>query len=82
VELPAELVALAGELTPQQLTPEQVAGLAGSLGLTELLTEQSATARGTARGMAAVNTLLAAASPALRENLLIEFVGLLLRPRF
>jgi hypothetical protein len=30
--------------------------------------------------MAAVNTLLDAAPPALRERLLVEFVGLLQRP--
>ncbi|NES12553.1 MULTISPECIES: aminotransferase class V-fold PLP-dependent enzyme [Micromonospora] len=71
VELPAELRALAGSLTPEALTPEVVAGLAAGLGLDPTAAPER---------MAVVNTLLDAASPALRERLLAEFVGLLQRP--
>ena len=75
VRLPAELASLAGALSPEALTPELVAGLAAGLGL----------GAGSAAGplperMAVVNTLLDAAPPALRERLLVEFVGLLQRP--
>ncbi|MFG1775214.1 pyridoxal phosphate-dependent decarboxylase family protein [Micromonospora sp. NPDC049048] len=76
VALPAELLALATTLTPEALTPELVAGLAGGLGL-----GGPADAAGAApERMALVNTLLDAAPPALRERLLVEFVGLLQRP--
>ncbi|WP_435208194.1 pyridoxal phosphate-dependent decarboxylase family protein [Micromonospora sp. bgisy143] len=76
VQLPAELASLLGALTPEALTPEVVAGLAAGLGLG---------GDGDAAGplpdrMAVVNTLLDAAPPALRERLLVEFVGLLQRP--
>ncbi|MFI6260967.1 pyridoxal phosphate-dependent decarboxylase family protein [Micromonospora sp. NPDC051006] len=70
VELPAELRALAGTLTADTLTPDLVAGLAAGLGLDG----------GVPGRMAVVNTLLDAAPPALRERLLVEFVGLLQRP--
>ncbi|MFE9688598.1 pyridoxal phosphate-dependent decarboxylase family protein [Micromonospora sp. NPDC005806] len=71
VVLPSELLALAGSLTPEALTPELIAGLAAGLGL----------GAGPAPDrMAAVNTLLDAAPVALRERLLVEFVGLLQRP--
>ncbi|MBW4703356.1 aminotransferase class V-fold PLP-dependent enzyme [Micromonospora sp. RL09-050-HVF-A] len=70
VELPAELVALAGSLTPEALTPELIGGLAAGLGL----------GAGPPDRMAVVNTLLDAAPAALRERLLVEFVGLLQRP--
>ncbi|MFJ6195809.1 pyridoxal phosphate-dependent decarboxylase family protein [Micromonospora sp. NPDC092111] len=73
VELPAELVALAGSLTPDALTPELIGGLAAGLGL--------GGAGGTPPDrMAVVNALLDAAPAALRERLLVEFVGLLQRP--
>ncbi|MER7459472.1 aminotransferase class V-fold PLP-dependent enzyme [Micromonospora sp. NPDC126480] len=76
VRLPAELLALAGSLTPEALTPDLVAGLAAGLGLGAgggaTLPER----------MATVNTLLDTAPPALRERLLVEFVGLLQRPTF
>lgn len=74
VRLPEELTALAGALTPEQLTPELVAGLAESFGLTGGSADPG--------GLAAVNTLLAVASPRVREGLLIEFVSLLQRPEF
>jgi glutamate/tyrosine decarboxylase-like PLP-dependent enzyme len=77
VVLPPELLALAGTLTPEALTPELIAGLAAGLGLTA----------GPAVGgpaapdrMAVVNTLLDAAPVPLREQLLAQFVGLLQRP--
>ncbi|MEV4658141.1 aminotransferase class V-fold PLP-dependent enzyme [Micromonospora sp. NPDC049301] len=81
VRLPAELSALAAALTPDALTPELVVGLAAGLGLAG-----GSDAGGTPGGgplperMAVVNTLLDAAPPALRERLLVEFVGLLQRP--
>jgi glutamate/tyrosine decarboxylase-like PLP-dependent enzyme len=75
VRLPDELLAVAGSLAPEALTPELVAGLAAGLGL------------GTGDGagplpdrMAPVNALLDAAPARLREALLIEFLGLLQRP--
>jgi glutamate/tyrosine decarboxylase-like PLP-dependent enzyme len=74
VELPGELRELAASLTPEQLTPELVAGLAAGLGLDP--TRGSTGPRPTA----AVNALLDAAPPALREALLVEFLGLLQRP--
>ncbi|MEU8299520.1 aminotransferase class V-fold PLP-dependent enzyme [Micromonospora sp. NPDC048909] len=70
VELPTELLALAATLTPDALTPDLVAGLAAGLGL----------GAGVPGRMAPVNALLNAAPPALRERLLVEFVGLLQRP--
>ncbi|MEW2381117.1 aminotransferase class V-fold PLP-dependent enzyme [Micromonospora sp. NPDC047707] len=73
VRLPSELLALAGALTPETLTADLVAGLAAGLGL-------GAGAAPVPDRMATVNTLLDAAPPALRERLLVEFVGLLQRP--
>ncbi|WP_020520866.1 pyridoxal phosphate-dependent decarboxylase family protein [Catelliglobosispora koreensis] len=74
VRLPDELLAMAAALTPDQLTPDLVAGLAETFGLTG---EAGAGGR-----MAEVNTILAAAPPRLRERMLIEFVSLLQRPAF
>jgi hypothetical protein len=73
VHLPPELLALAGSLTPEALTPELIAGLAAGLGL-------GAGAGPVPDRMATVNTLLNAAPVRLRERLLVEFVGLLQRP--
>ncbi|MCW3820385.1 aminotransferase class V-fold PLP-dependent enzyme [Micromonospora sp. DR5-3] len=71
VVLPPEVRALAASLTPEELSPELIAGLAAGLGL----------GAGPAPDrMAAVNTLLDAAPVPLRERLLVEFVGLLQRP--
>ncbi len=70
VELPPVLLAAAGALTPEMVTPELIEGLAGELGL----------GAGGSGPMAAVNTLLDAAPPALREALLTGFLSLLQRP--
>ncbi|MEU8423775.1 aminotransferase class V-fold PLP-dependent enzyme [Micromonospora sp. NPDC048835] len=75
VRLPAELTALVGALTPDALTPEVVVGLAAGLGM-----GGEADGAPLPERMAVVNTLLDAAPPALRERLLVEFVGLLQRP--
>ncbi|MFC7545066.1 pyridoxal phosphate-dependent decarboxylase family protein [Plantactinospora sp. GCM10030261] len=91
VQLPDEVRAMAASLTPEALTPELVAGLAGTLGLTAPDGPAIAGAgagvpagddvgAGVPARMAVVNTLLDAAPPALRERLLIEFVALLQRP--
>ncbi|MFG1880783.1 pyridoxal phosphate-dependent decarboxylase family protein [Micromonospora sp. NPDC049102] len=74
VRLPAELASLVGALTPEALTPEVVAGLAAGLGL------GGGGAGPLPDRMAVVNTLLDASPPAMRERLLVEFVGLLQRP--
>ncbi|GLY96247.1 aminotransferase class V-fold PLP-dependent enzyme [Actinoplanes sp. NBRC 103695] len=70
VELPADLLATAGALTPSAVTPQLVAGLAAGLGLTD----------GAVGPMATVNTLLNVAPPPLREALLTGFLSLLQRP--
>ncbi|MFI5839808.1 pyridoxal phosphate-dependent decarboxylase family protein [Catenuloplanes sp. NPDC051500] len=69
VVLPDELIALATTLTPEALTPELVAGLAESLGVS-----------GGGVPSATVNALLDVASPRLREQFLVEFLSLLQRP--
>jgi glutamate/tyrosine decarboxylase-like PLP-dependent enzyme len=69
-EVPAALLAAAGAITPETVTPEMVEQLAGGLGL----------GGGDFSRMAAVNTLLNAAPPALREALLTGFLSLLQRP--
>ena len=70
VELPAGLLEAAGALTPEMVTPELVEGLAEGLGL----------GGGDFSRMAAVNSLLDAAPPALREALLTGFLSMLQRP--
>ncbi|MFC3501472.1 pyridoxal phosphate-dependent decarboxylase family protein [Micromonospora krabiensis] len=80
VALPPELVALAGSLAPDALTPELVAGLAAGLGLGGGEGDGAAAGSPVPERMAPVNALLNAAPPALRERLLVEFVGLLQRP--
>jgi len=62
---PAELLALAPGLTADDLTPEFVAQVAGSLGL----------GSGAPVRMAEVNALLTEVSPALREGLVAEFLS-------
>jgi len=69
-ELPAPLLTAAAALTPEMVTPELIGGLAEGLGL----------AGGDFSRMAAVNSLLNAAPPALREALLTGFLSLLQRP--
>jgi glutamate/tyrosine decarboxylase-like PLP-dependent enzyme len=73
--LPDELVAFAGSLSPEMLTEETVAGLADALGLGGGDGGGPLPAR-----MAVVNTLLEAAPPRIREALLTAFFGLLQRP--
>ncbi|MEV1144287.1 aminotransferase class V-fold PLP-dependent enzyme [Micromonospora sp. NPDC049799] len=82
VRLPEELRALAASLTPESLTPDLVAGLAAGLGLVggASVGAEAAGAEGPVGRMSVVNTLLDNVSPALRERLLVEFVGLLQRP--
>jgi glutamate/tyrosine decarboxylase-like PLP-dependent enzyme len=70
VQLPPGLLEAAGSLTPAEVTPELIAGLADGLGLSD----------GTVGPMAAVNTLLNVAPPALREALLTGFLSLLQHP--
>jgi hypothetical protein len=70
VRLPEPLLEAAGALTPEMVTPDLVAGLAEGLGL----------GGGDFTRMAAVNSLLNAVPPALREALLTGFLSLLQRP--
>ncbi|MBL7257117.1 pyridoxal phosphate-dependent decarboxylase family protein [Paractinoplanes lichenicola] len=69
-DLPAPLLEAAAALTPELVTPELIAGLAEGLGL----------GGGDFTRMAAVNSLLNVAPPALREALLTGFLSLLQRP--
>ncbi|MFC4146341.1 pyridoxal phosphate-dependent decarboxylase family protein [Micromonospora mangrovi] len=80
VVLPPELLALAGTLTPEALTPELIAGLAAGLGLGAGAGDTDGPAAPVPDRMAVVNTLLDAAPVRLRERLLTEFVSLLQRP--
>jgi sphinganine-1-phosphate aldolase len=70
VELPAPLLEAAGALAPEHITPDLIRGLAETLGL----------GGGDFTRMAAVNSLLNVAPPALREALLTGFLSLLQRP--
>jgi sphinganine-1-phosphate aldolase len=70
VHLPPGLLDAAGTLTPADVTPELIGRLAEGLGL----------GTGGTGPMAAVNTLLNAAPPALREALLTGFLSQLQRP--
>ncbi|MGK5680718.1 pyridoxal phosphate-dependent decarboxylase family protein [Actinoplanes sp. URMC 104] len=70
VDLPPALLEAAGALSPEMVTPDLVAGLAEGLGL----------GGGDFTRMAAVNSLLNVAPPALREALLTGFLSLLQRP--
>jgi sphinganine-1-phosphate aldolase len=74
-DLPPELLEAAGLLTPEMITPELVEQLAGGLGL-----GGGPDSGGDFSRMAAVNTLLDASPPALREALLTGFLSLLQRP--
>ncbi len=69
-DLPAPLLEAAAALTPEMVTPELIGGLAEGLGL----------GGGDFTRMAAVNSLLDVAPPALREALLTGFLSLLQRP--
>lgn len=66
VRLAAELLDAIAALDPKALTPEQFAGLLAAAGLDGVVPPKR---------MAEVNTMLAAASPALRERLLVEFLN-------
>ncbi|XVV13411.1 pyridoxal phosphate-dependent decarboxylase family protein [Actinoplanes sp. CA-131856] len=70
VVLPAPMLEAAGALTPEMVTPDLIAGLAETMGL----------GGGDFTKMAAVNSLLNVAPPALREALLTGFLSLLQRP--
>jgi sphinganine-1-phosphate aldolase len=70
VALPPALLETAATLTPAMVTPDLVEGLAQGLGL----------GGGDFQQMAAVNTLLNVAPPALREALLTGFLSVLQRP--
>jgi sphinganine-1-phosphate aldolase len=70
IDLPPELLSTAAALTPEIVTPALIEGLVHGLGL----------GGGDFTQMAAVNTLLDAAPPALREALLTGFLSLLQRP--
>lgn len=80
VRLPAELLALARSLPPEGLTPDLVAGLTAGLGLGPGDAADDGFPAPVPSRMAVVNTLLEAAPAALRERLLVEFVGLMQRP--
>ncbi|GIM95595.1 pyridoxal phosphate-dependent decarboxylase family protein [Paractinoplanes toevensis] len=69
-QLPGPMLEAAASLTPEMITPQLVAGLADGLGL----------GGGDFTRMAAVNSLLDAVPPALREALLTGFLSLLQRP--
>jgi sphinganine-1-phosphate aldolase len=70
VALPPALLETAAALAPAMVTPDVVEGLAQGLGL----------GGGDFQQMAAVNTLLNAAPPRLREALLTGFLSVLQRP--
>ncbi|GAA3464227.1 pyridoxal phosphate-dependent decarboxylase family protein [Saccharothrix longispora] len=69
VRVAPEVVAFIGSLDPDTLTPDEFGGLLAAAGMTG--------DAGLPDRMATVNTLLAAASPRLRERLLVEFLGAL-----
>ncbi|QQQ79912.1 aspartate aminotransferase family protein [Saccharothrix sp. 6-C] len=70
VRVAPEVVAFVGGLEPDSLTPEEFGGLLAAAGM-------GGGDRALPERMATVNTLLAAASPPLRERLLVEFLGAL-----
>ncbi|MBN9742451.1 aspartate aminotransferase family protein [Amycolatopsis sp. A1MSW2902] len=72
VRVDPDVAALVAALDPETLTSEQFGGLLAAAGLTG--------GGGLPGRMAPVNALLAAASEALRERLLVEFLGALYTP--
>jgi sphinganine-1-phosphate aldolase len=70
VRLPADLVATVERLDPAALTPAVFADLSAAAGLDGALPAR----------MAPVNALLGAASPAVRERLLVEFLSAMYTP--
>ena len=71
VAVSRELTATLAGLNPADITQESFAALLASAGLTEIAAPQR---------MAEINTMLAAATPALRERLLVEFLSALYTP--
>ncbi|NUT90426.1 MAG: aspartate aminotransferase family protein [Saccharothrix sp.] len=78
-DVPAEVVAFVQGLDPDALTPQEFAGLLAAAGMGGPGADGSGSdGQGVVpERMAVVNTLLAAARPALRERLLVEFLGIL-----
>ncbi|OZM72423.1 aspartate aminotransferase family protein [Amycolatopsis antarctica] len=72
VEVAPELAGAVAALDPETLTPEQFSGLLAGAGLGDAAALPSE--------MAGINALLAVAPAALRERLLLEFLGALYRP--
>ena len=68
VRLAPELVAAIAALDPSALTPEQFAGLLAMAGMDGVTAPKR---------MAEINAMLAAASPRLRERLLVEFLSVM-----
>jgi glutamate/tyrosine decarboxylase-like PLP-dependent enzyme len=77
VVLPPGLLEAVDAMTPEALTTDTVAGLAAALGLGGNDSGAPLPPR-----MATVNTLVNTAAPAVRERLLVEFLGLLQRPLY
>lgn len=71
VTIGAELTSFIATLTPADLTPERFADLLAAAGMTSAAAPKR---------MADVNAMLAAATPALRERLLVEFLSALYMP--
>ena len=71
VTVAPEVRAAVADLNPADLTPETFGALLAMAGLTKIEAP---------RRMAEVNVLLSAASPALRERLLVEFLSILYTP--
>jgi sphinganine-1-phosphate aldolase len=71
VAVSAEVKAAIASLSPADLTPEAFAGILAAAGLTEVAAPKR---------MAEINTMLAAASPPLRERLLLEFLSAMYTP--
>ena len=70
-----DLVAMARAIDPDALTPGEFGRLLAFAGL-----DPAALASGTPARMAGINHILEAVSPALRERLLMEFLGLIYTP--
>jgi glutamate/tyrosine decarboxylase-like PLP-dependent enzyme len=79
VSLPDGVLEMVASLPPSALSASVVEGLAGALGLGG---SSDGSAGPLPDRVAAVNTLLNAASPAVRERLLAEFLSLLQRPTY
>jgi sphinganine-1-phosphate aldolase len=71
VTVPAEVSSAIADLAPADLTPERFGELLATAGMTEVAAPKR---------MANINAMLAAAPPALRERLLVEFLSALYTP--